>query len=81
LPNIQKWFNPIVITVAQIVQMLVGVFLTYNSLKHVGEEGCWANMRNIQGTLLMYASYLFLFLKFFFKRYGIVKTTPKKKAA
>lgn len=60
--------------------MIVGVFLTYNSLKHVGSEGCWAHMGNIQGTLFMYASYLFLFLNFFFKRYGIVKTSaPKKK--
>jgi len=75
-----KWFNPIVITVAQIVQMVVGVFLTFSSLKHVGSKGCWASMSNIQGTLFMYASYLFLFLQFFFRRYGIgIKKTSAKK--
>jgi len=59
--------------------MVVGVTMTYNSLKHVGSEGCWANMRNIQGTLVMYASYLILFLKFFFQRYGIGFTAQNSK--
>lgn len=59
--------------------MVVGVFLTFSSLKHVGTEGCWANMRNIQGTLVMYASYLFLFLQFFFRRYGVGIRAPAKK--
>lgn len=58
--------------------MVVGLFLTFTSLKYVGSEGCWANMRNIQGTLVMYASYLFLFLQFFFKRYGVGIREAKK---
>ena len=82
LPTLKiQFFNPIVITMTQIAQMIVGVTMTFTSLKYVGTEGCWANLGNIQGTLVMYASYLFLFLQFFFKRYGIgiKKTNPKKK--
>lgn len=67
-----------VITMTQIAQMIVGVTMTLTSLKYVGTEGCWANLTNIRGTLVMYASYLFLFLQFFFKRYGLgIKKTKK----
>ncbi|GAX19602.1 elongation of very long chain fatty acids protein 6 [Fistulifera solaris] len=69
-----KWFNPIWITVAQISQMFVGVFLTVYTtyILHVEErEDCLMRKDINQSALVMYGSYLFLFCKFFFERYYI----------
>lgn len=69
-----KWFNPIWITVAQISQMFVGVFLTILTtyILHIEErEDCLMRKDINQSALLMYGSYLFLFCKFFFERYYI----------
>jgi len=73
-----KWFNPKVITVAQILQMVVGVSVCVGAYKFAGKESCHANTLNIRGTLFMYASYLYLFSEFFFKRYMI---QARKKSA
>jgi len=66
-----KWMNPKIITVAQILQMVVGVTVCTRTYQYANEEGCWASALNIRGTLFMYASYLYLFSAFFFQRYVI----------
>jgi len=74
-----KWFNPQIITVAQISQMVVGVTVCLQAYQQVGKEGCWAHRQNIEGTLFMYSTYLYLFLEFFLERYGIVTKKVVKK--
>jgi GNS1/SUR4 family len=59
--------------------MVVGVSVCVGAYKYAGEDGCFADPLNIRGTLVMYASYLYLFCEFFFKRYGVI--TTKQKAA
>ncbi|CAB9509525.1 of very long chain fatty acids protein 6 [Seminavis robusta] len=76
-----KWMNPKIITVAQILQMVVGVGVCVGSYKYAGKNGCFADPLNIRGTLFMYASYLYLFCEFFFKRYLIKTGNKKSKAA
>lgn len=83
-----KWFNPIIITCFQISQMIVGVIVTilafhyYNTDKNE-ENPCQIQKENNVAAFLMYGSYLFLFLQFFFRRYYSVKATkssqPKTK--
>lgn len=76
-----SWINPKIITITQIIQMIAGVVVTFSSLFFIlTEENCAANRTNIIGTLVMYASYLVLFLNFFLERYGFkAKTVPKTK--
>mmetsp|Transcript_59023 Transcript_59023/g.144415 ORF Transcript_59023/g.144415 Transcript_59023/m.144415 type:complete len:303 (+) Transcript_59023:202-1110(+) len=69
-----KWFNSIWITVAQISQMVVGVTVTVMNvavppLYTKGE--CHVKPENNYAAMIMYGSYLFLFLQFFFKRYSV----------
>jgi hypothetical protein len=67
------WFQPVWITVAQISQMVVGVAVTvagwYLMLVAPPAEGCWLSRENNLAALVMYGSYLFLFLQFFVGRY------------
>jgi len=73
-----KWYKPVVITVAQILQMVVGVAVCVRALFYLMvDSDCKADTSNIILTLGMYASYLALFLKFFFDRY-VFKTTRLK---
>eukprot|EP00977_Amphora_coffeiformis_P016229 scaffold4957_cov152-Amphora_coffeaeformis.AAC.9 len=70
-----KWLNPMVITAAQISQMIVGVISTAmaNYLFFVklnpNEDSCYMSTENNVAALIMYGSYLLLFLEFFFGRY------------
>jgi len=64
-----KWFNPQVITVVQITQMVVGVGTCLSAYRHVNNGNCYANKTNIEGTLLMYSTYLYLFVAFFVEKY------------
>ena len=79
-----KWFNSIWITVSQISQMVVGVTVTcanvaiISSMAKAGKE-CNAKRENNVAAMIMYGSYLFLFLEFFFKRYAVKKTSKKGK--
>jgi GNS1/SUR4 family len=59
--------------------MVVGVSVCLGAYNYAGKDGCFANPLNIRGALFMYASYLYLFCDFFFKRYGVIAT--KRKAA
>jgi len=65
-----KWFNPKWITVAQIIQMVIGSVVSMAAFSVVQKEGCWATFENNTGILIMYVSYFFLFLQFFLQRYG-----------
>lgn len=82
-----KWFKPIWITIVQIAQMVVGCTVTAAGcylLLFDKPEGCSLTNVNILPSLVMYGSYLILFVQFFFARYKVdVKRShvPKKKAA
>ena len=75
-----KCFNAMYITTAQISQMIVGVLVTIYGcfllwIQKVSPDTCWLTPENNFAALLMYGSYLFLFLQFFWQRYD---TTTKK---
>jgi elongation of very long chain fatty acids protein 6 len=81
------WFQPIWITVAQIAQMVVGVTVTavaccllYVEKVRVPQD-CWLSHSGNAAALVMYGSYLILFLQFFWNRYqvGAIKRKDKKK--
>jgi elongation of very long chain fatty acids protein 6 len=67
-----KWFNPVWITVAQISQMVVGVAVTiagWYMLLVVKPEHCFMSADTSTAAIIMYGSYLFLFMQFFLQRY------------
>mmetsp|Transcript_11101 Transcript_11101/g.24852 ORF Transcript_11101/g.24852 Transcript_11101/m.24852 type:complete len:328 (+) Transcript_11101:135-1118(+) len=79
-----KWFNAMYITVAQISQMVVGVAATVacNYLFFVVKpHNCYLSGDNNIAALIMYGSYLALFLQFFLGRYfgGASSKKDKKK--
>ena len=72
-----KWFNPKWITVAQITQMVIGSIVSIVSFNAIGKTGCWAKFENNASILIMYVSYFFLFMQFFFRRYVVkAKLSP-----
>jgi hypothetical protein len=75
-----KWFNSMWITVSQISQMVVGVTVTVLNmvLPPLYEGKCHVTKENNVAAMIMYGSYLMLFLEFFFKRYAVKGTTSKK---
>merc|ERR1712157_61648 len=65
-----KWFNPIVITMFQISQMVVGIAVTLAGFYYYKTDStCGIEKENNSAAFVMYGSYLFLFLQFFFGRY------------
>ena len=79
-----KWMNPMFITTIQILQMIGGVSLTslqiyYYNTEQEGE--CFVEKINITAALIMYASYLALFVEFFVKRYFMAKNAAREKKA
>jgi CBS domain containing-hemolysin-like protein len=74
-----KWFNSMWITVSQISQMVVGVAVTVLGfiLGPKFEKECALKSENNIATLIMYGSYLLLFLQFFVSRY---LSRPAKKS-
>lgn len=65
-----KWFNPIIITIFQISQMIVGVAVTLAGFYYYKTDPtCKIERENNTAAFVMYGSYLFLFLQFFFGRY------------
>merc|ERR1711913_125661 len=64
----------IYITLLQLVQMLVGMFITIKAVPHqIAGEECHVNKTNSVLGLAMYASYFVLFFKLFIDNY----VTPK----
>lgn len=83
-----KFINAVYITVAQISQMVVGVAVTLASIyllwfdketiaNRETDHPCRLKSVNIVSALIMYGSYLALFLEFFLKRY-FSKSQSKK---
>lgn len=84
LRKVPKWFNPVIITTFQISQMVVGVIVTcvafyYYQRDLSATDRCGITAENNTAAFIMYGSYLFLFVQFFFGRYSSssVKTTRK----
>merc|ERR1712203_276815 len=72
----------IYITLLQLVQMLVGMFVTIKAVMYQasGEE-CHVNKTNSVLGLSMYASYFLLFFKLFVDNYYVKPKTLKKRAS
>lgn len=76
-----KWFNPIIITIFQISQMIVGVAVTLAGFYYYKTDPtCGIEKENNTAAFVMYGSYLFLFLQFFFGRYYNQKGKKKQKS-
>jgi len=74
-----KWFNPIWITIFQISQMIVGVGVTLAGFYYyMTDPTCGIEKENNSAAFIMYGSYLFLFLQFFFGRYYNSRSQKKK---
>lgn len=78
-----KWLNPMIITGAQISQMIVGVastamanYLFFWKLDP-SKDTCYMSTENNVAALIMYGSYLLLFLQFFFGRYFVLSRKPQ----
>jgi elongation of very long chain fatty acids protein 6 len=66
-----KWLHPMIVTTAQISQMVVGVVVTLLGFYYYKTEpACMVSAENNAAAFCMYGSYLFLFLQFFVGRYG-----------
>ena len=77
-----KWLNPMIITAAQISQMIVGVastamanYLFFFKLDP-SKDTCFMSTENNVAALVMYGSYLMLFVQFFFGRYFMRSKKP-----
>lgn len=66
------WFNPMLLTVLQIVQMVWGLTVCTLHIFHRDTVYDSATIANASYAIPMYASYLYLFCKFFEKKYKFV---------
>jgi elongation of very long chain fatty acids protein 6 len=80
-----KWFNAVYITYAQIAQMMAGVAITlasfyYYMTEKTSEDGskCFIGKDNTVAAILMYGSYLLLFVQFFYRRYRSNRAEKKQ---
>lgn len=80
IKSVPKWFNPFPLTVCQISQMVVGttvvgacIYYHYYGTKvyhyALGDQKCHNLPSNLFAGGVMYASYLYLFCEFAFKRF------------
>jgi len=78
-----KWMNPIFITLAQLIQMVVGIIVTGMSVYYyytsTEERPCAIEKSTFIPCFAMYGSYFILFLQFFLKRYLKTKKQQQKK--
>eukprot|EP01002_Notosolenus_urceolatus_P002677 NODE_1703_length_1325_cov_66.358150_g1416_i0.p2 GENE.NODE_1703_length_1325_cov_66.358150_g1416_i0~~NODE_1703_length_1325_cov_66.358150_g1416_i0.p2 ORF type:complete len:333 (+),score=72.77 NODE_1703_length_1325_cov_66.358150_g1416_i0:223-1221(+) len=70
----------VALTILQISQMFIGLFVTFSTAKYnhefeLGAPKCNVSVDNTKAALLMYFSYFVLFIHFFYKAYLV----PKKK--
>lgn len=75
--QLPKWVN-MFITTLQVIQMIMGIvvnIVAYNALNE-GKQ-CHHNYRNIRFCLIMYFSYLVLFLHFFYSTYIVKKPSTR----
>ncbi|TFJ84845.1 hypothetical protein NSK_003877 [Nannochloropsis salina CCMP1776] len=64
-----KWFSPMWITMAQILQMLVGVGITVSAFVFSRDPSCALVRGLIPWCAAMYATYLYFFVLFFLERF------------
>merc|ERR1711972_708831 len=70
----------IYITLLQLAQMLVGMFVTMRAVQHQAEgEECHVNKTNSVLGLAMYASYFVLFFKLFVDNYCLKPRGQKRR--
>lgn len=63
-------FISILITSSQIVQMVIGVYVNVKALQYkLTDSSCQVTYDNIALSLVMYSTYLYLFIDFFLKKY------------
>lgn len=69
-----SWFKPKLITVIQLLQMLIGFFVTaastYFTRTQTNDNPCDVVKGSLTPCYVMYGSYFALFLRFFIKRYA-----------
>lgn len=64
------WFPTWLITLAQILQMVVGVFVAFNYYRVLSSGGsCAVSTDLLWACAVMYSTYLYLFVEFAVKRY------------
>lgn len=65
-----KWMNAIWITVAQILQMVIGVTVSlFSFYYYIYDDQCQLHSGTLIASFFMYGSYLYLFASFFYNRY------------
>lgn len=74
LKSIDQWptrISPVLITILQILQMIVGIVVCSASFLYWWIDGndCHVHMRNLIASSVVYATYLCLFLDFFLRRF------------
>lgn len=82
--QLPSWFNPKWLTVAQISQMFVGIYVIgasayYKYFAPENGRGCAIEGEMILAISAMYATYLVLFVNFFWDRYFAKGSKEKKK--
>lgn len=81
LKAVPDWFPRWLITVAQISQMVVGTYIcTQSALKLASGESCAVQEENVYAGVLMYGSYLLLFVQFFIDNFIFKKKKSAIKA-
>ena len=72
------WLPPVVVTLLQLAQMVVGIFVTVRAvLYQAGGLDCRVNKTNSVLGLAMYSSYFLLFGKLFFENYVLKRSKAK----
>jgi hypothetical protein len=78
--RVPKWFNAKWLTMAQISQMFVGIYVAIMTsyYRFLTTDGCHMDNRLVAGFLVIYGTYSWLFLQFFLKRFikGSKNRTP-----
>ena len=80
LKMVPKNFPAHLITLGQITQMIVGTFICASSCYYVlTGKGCNIEQNNMIAAVLMYSSYLYLFMEFAVRRYILAPPKKEKK--
>ena len=79
--KIPKWVN-IALTSAQILQMVIGIYINFNAflIKQRGGQ-CAISDNNLKFSFVMYSSYFLLFFNFFYQVYIAPKFNESGKSA
>lgn len=82
IKKVPDWFPTWLITLAQILQMVVGVFVAFNYYRVLSTGGsCAVSTDLLWACAVMYSTYLYLFVEFAVKRYIIKPITDARAKA